>query len=135
MNKSVQRESDEPTAAVATSPSPAETHSQESGHRRRRRRRKRSTPDIPANPRVLLVLGVLLTAAVVLTLLPQSRSLLRVSTLRTLVPSDLVRPEVAALLLAGLVGLFLIPGVEARILAFLGIRRDRSHRSSRRRHR
>lgn len=91
---------------------------------RRRKRRRRSEPQ--ANRRFLAVLIVLFAVVVFLALVPSVRhplmEILRNGKGKTRIP-----PEGLALGVAALVLIYLIPGVEEKVLTTLGIRKKSRH--------
>lgn len=94
----------------------------------RRRKRRRSEPQV--NRRFLYILIVIFFMVVFLVLVPSVRhplmEILRSGKGKTRIP-----PEGFALAIAALVLVYLIPGVEEKVLTTLGIKK-KSHRSSRR---
>jgi hypothetical protein len=103
---------------------------------RKRKKRRRSSPPPAAEPirsgSVHLVLLALIGALIVLSLAGQGLRAQIIASLRGLAPSlgrfASYRFELIALIIAGLVVLYLMPGVEERVLGLLGIKKRRHHR-------
>ena len=94
---------------------------------KRRTRRRRTDP--PVKRKVLTILIVTFFALLILTAFPGVRSAAK-SSLRSFSSLVHISPEMGALLIAGIALLFLIPGVEDKVLITLGLRkpaRKRTH--------
>jgi hypothetical protein len=97
--------------------------------RRRTGRRRRTDP--PIKRKVLVVLVVTFVALLVMTAVPAVHHGVK-SMMRSFSSQVHISPEMGALMIAGLALLFLIPGVEDKVLITLGIRKAPRHRNSHR---
>ncbi|GEM_PF-4720310 len=99
--------------------------------RRRRRRRRRTAPVPPQTARLRVALLVLVTGLILLTLVGGDVRRQIGAFLKSILPSitglPFLRFEVIALLFAALIILYLLPGVEDKVLIFLGVRKRRRH--------
>jgi lysylphosphatidylglycerol synthetase-like protein (DUF2156 family) len=93
---------------------------------RRRKGRRRSDP--PVKRRVLSVLLTVFAGLLLLVAIPGARNAVR-KALHSVSASIHISPEVIALVVAGLALLFLLPGVEDKVLTTFGIRKPRRSRN------
>ena len=96
--------------------------------KRRTRRRSAATP---VKRKVLIILISTFCVLVVLIAIPGASSIVK-KFLRMIFHGITISPEVIALLLAGSALLFLLPGVEDKILTALGLRKKSRSRNSHR---
>lgn len=96
---------------------------------RKRTRRRRSDP--PVKRKTLNFLLVSFALVFILAAVPEIRSAV-ISYGHQLVGGKRMPAEVVALLLAGLVLIYLIPGVEDKVLIAVGLRKPSRSRNSRR---
>ncbi|WP_309696367.1 hypothetical protein [Armatimonas sp.] len=96
--------------------------------KRRTRRRSGATP---VKRKVLVVLVTTFVVLLFLILIPGASSTVR-KFLHTLFRGVHISPELGALMIAGTVLLFLIPGVDEKILTILGLRKKSRSRNSHR---
>lgn len=96
---------------------------------RRRTRRRRSAP--PVRRKTLSVLLVCFVVVFILAAVPELRNAIA-SYLHQLFGGKRMPVEVVALLLAGLVLVYLIPGVEDKVLVAVGLRKRSRSRNSHR---
>ena len=128
-------DADEPVAVVANAASSDGEY--EVVRRRRRRRRRRQESANPLTQRVQVVLfSVIIVLLVVTAFVPAStRHAFMDNARRHLVPNMTVslngKFEVVALLVAALILLYLMPGVEEKVLKTLGLRQDKKSSSRR----
>lgn len=96
--------------------------------RRRRRRRRRDTADTPSARIHMILLGVI-ALLLIGSILGQGYRRKFIDSVRHLLPNfagDLSRRlEIVALVVAALILIYLTPGVEERVLRFLGIKKDK----------
>lgn len=106
---------------VDSPPAPASPAMVAVNRRTRRRRKRRTEPQISRKTLAILVIGFLL--AFVLVAVPTLRSPvtdgIRMALRKTHIP-----PEAWALIIAALVIVYLIPGVEDRILLVFGLKKE-----------
>ena len=96
--------------------------------KRRTRRRRSATP---VKRKVLIVLLTTFVVLLFLILIPGASSGAR-KFLHSTFRGVHISPELGALMIAGVVLLFLIPGVDEKILTILGLRQTRRSRNSHR---
>lgn len=95
-----------------------------------RRRKGRRRTDPPVKRRTLTIMVLSFVTVLTLVAVPGVRHSL--AGVRPLISKTHIAPEVWALLLAGVALLFLIPGVEERVLIALGIRKPSRSRNTHR---
>ncbi|WP_395095100.1 hypothetical protein [Armatimonas sp.] len=96
-----------------------------------KRRTRRRSAVTPVKRKVLMVLVTTFVVLLFLILIPGASNTAR-KFLHTLFRGVHISPELGALMIAGIVLLFLIPGVDEKILTILGFRKKSRSRNSHR---
>jgi hypothetical protein len=119
------------TAMGAGNADVSASSSSSDGMRRRRRRRRRRSVDTGNTPttRMHLILLGIIGVLLVLSVLGPGYRRQAIASVRHLIPNVAVdisrRMEIVALIVAGLILVYLTPGVEDRVLRALGLRKDK----------